>query len=96
MIFRISTYILTLPCISHIATFRQNNLIAWKGRPPMSSSEDETGVKLIIIIIIRVEIENFINLFKFVNFNFKNKLPNFKNKLQNFKNVFGTTVFYII
>ena len=23
----------SLPCISHIATFRQNNLIAWKGRP---------------------------------------------------------------
>ena len=54
---RISTYALTmdssLPCISHIASFLQNNLIAWKGRPPMSSSEDETGVKLIIIIIIK-------------------------------------------
>ena len=34
---RISTYVLTmdssLPCISHIAPFRQNNMIAWKGRP---------------------------------------------------------------
>ena len=23
----------SLPCISHIASFRQNNMIAWKGRP---------------------------------------------------------------
>ena len=34
---RISTYVLTmdssLPCISHIASLRQNNMIAWKGRP---------------------------------------------------------------
>ena len=34
---RISTYALTmdssLPCISHIASFGQNNSIAWKGHP---------------------------------------------------------------
>ena len=34
---RISTYALTmdssLPCISHITSFRHNNMIAWKGRP---------------------------------------------------------------
>ena len=50
---RISTYVLTMDSsresISHIASFRQNNLI---GTPLMSSFEDETGVKLIIIIII--------------------------------------------
>ena len=52
---RISTYALTmdssLPCISHIASFQQNNMIFMEGTPPMSSYEDETGVKLIIIII---------------------------------------------
>ena len=25
----------SLPCISHIASFQQNNLIAWKGHPRM-------------------------------------------------------------
>ena len=51
---RILTYALTMdssgPCISHIALFRQNNLITWKGRPQCLHLNDDMGIKLIIII----------------------------------------------
>ena len=53
---RISTYVLTmdssLPCISHIASLRQNNMIAWKGRPRCLHMKTKRAVKLIIIITI--------------------------------------------
>ena len=51
--FNLRTYIWlsSLPCISHIASFRQNNLIAWKGRPDVFIWR-RNSVKLIIIIII--------------------------------------------
>ena len=53
---RISTNALTmdssLPCIFHIPSCRQNNLIAWKGRPRCLHLKTKRAVKLIIIIII--------------------------------------------
>ena len=53
---RISTYVLTmdssLPCISHIASFRQNNLIAWKGRPRCLHLKTKRALNSLLLLLL--------------------------------------------
>ena len=52
---RISTYVLTmdssLPCISLIASFRQNNLIAWKGRPRCLHLKTKRSLNSLLLLL---------------------------------------------
>ena len=53
---RISTYVLTmdssLPCISLIASFRQNNLIAWKGRPRCLHLKTKRALNSLLLLLL--------------------------------------------
>ena len=53
---RISTYVLTmdsfLPSISHIASFRQNNLIAWKGRPRCLHLKTKQALNSLLLLLL--------------------------------------------
>ena len=53
---RISTYALTtdssLSCISHIASFRQNNLIAWKGRPRCLHLKTKRALNSLLLLLL--------------------------------------------
>ena len=62
---RISTYVLTmdfsLPCISHIASFRQNNMIAWKGRPRCLHMKTKRVLNSLLLLLLLLFINNFLD-----------------------------------
>ena len=57
----ISTYVLTmdssLPCISHIASFRQNNMIAWKERPRFLYMKTKRALNSLLLLLLLLYFE---------------------------------------
>ena len=56
---RISTYALTmdssLRCISHIASFRQNNMIAWRGRPRCLHMKTKRALNSLLLLLLLLQ-----------------------------------------